>query len=285
MFKKIIILFKHIQELLFQLFNLKKLNSIVNIENNGIIYTGQYIDLKNTNFDNCNKKLALIVKYAENKSGKKITILDVGANIGIYSIGFAKNHKTKILSFEPYKKTFEILKTNIKQNKFSNVSIFNFGLLDKNAELMLGPPKHTSTYMYFFKYFDKYSLGSKTIFTNQNPSSLPTSKFYKGDHLNEINRLDKINIIKIDVEGSEFAVLKGLEKTIKKHMPILCIEGNSGYKNQNNDLESILKYLLKIGYKKIIEFSKIDDINSFNNSLPINIDYIEFKKSTDLLIH
>ena len=68
-------------------------------------------------------------------------------------------------------------------------------------------------------------------------------------------------------------------------MPILCIEGNSGYKNQNNDLESILNYLFKIGYKKIIEFSKIDDINSFNNSLPINIDYIEFKKSTDLLIH
>ena len=113
--------------------------------------------------------------------------MDVGAHIGIYSIEFAKNQKNNVLAFEPFTQTFNLLNNNVTTNGFTNIKVFNFGLLDEDKKMYLGAPQHRNKYMKFFKYFDKYSLGSKTIFTKEeiNEKNLK-SDFFKGDDLREI---------------------------------------------------------------------------------------------------
>ena len=282
-------LLKHIKEIVILFFYMKKLNDKIDITSNGIKYTGQYFDLKNISIREYNKKLELIVDFAKKEKGNKINILDIGANIGVYSIGFALNSNTQVFSFEPYNKTFEILNHNINQNNFKNIQCYNFGLLNENKELFLGYPQHETKYMSFFKYFDKYSLGSKTIYTGQKFDSLEKkSNFYIGDNISEIKNLDALGIIKIDVEGAEFEVLKGLEKTLSLYKPMICLETNSGYKNNNNDFDSIILFLSKIGYENIIELSKVLNKSSFKNPLSVQAlisQAHQFKRSTDLLVY
>ena len=283
---KLIHLIKHIQELIIQIFIYKKSSRITKIIQDRITYNGQFSDLKIDSIKEYNNKLNIIVSLARSRGNQSINILDIGANIGVYSIGFAKNDNTNVFSFEPYYKTYDLLYKNIIDNNFNNIEHFNYGLYDRDVELNLGSPKHKSKYMSFFKYFDRYSLGSKTIYTNEEfNESDKKSSFFIGDNLDVINKLKSIDIIKIDVEGAEYAVMKGLKKILEKHKPILCIESNSGYKNDNNDIDKIILFLLSLGFKKVIEFSKISNVSSFENSIPLKSESNLFKRSTDLIIY
>ena len=67
----------------------------------------------------------------------------------------------------------------------------------------------------------------------------------------------KPHFIKIDVEGFDFYVLKGLSKTIKKHKPILLIEYNKeNFKQINNFLKNYEKYIYDIKLDKLIKLKK-----------------------------
>ena len=72
-----------------------------------------------------------------------LNIFDIGANIGIYSIGYSQIPKSKIFSFEPFPETYNYLCKNISINKKVNINAFNFGLFDKNKSLTMGVPKLT----------------------------------------------------------------------------------------------------------------------------------------------
>ena len=139
--------------------------------------------------------------------------IDVGANVGNHSLYFSQFFN-KVYSFEPHPEIFELLKFNVRKNK--NVNIFNFGLSNKNKEMKIGNDTDTSCGSSYMR--DNSNFRCKDIFDTQ-------VKIFD-DFFNDINEKKKISFIKIDVEGSEFNVLQGMKKILKKLSPIICLEQN-----------------------------------------------------------
>ncbi|MCH4816146.1 MAG: FkbM family methyltransferase [Saccharolobus sp.] len=119
------------------------------------------------------------------------TFIDAGAYIGTYTLRAALNGK--VYAFEPNPYSFEILKNNIKANNLEDkVILYNGALSDKNGEVKLCIG----------------NVGSSLVF-NECKNSL-TVKSITLDSLN----VSTVDMIKIDVEGSELNVINGGLKTL-----------------------------------------------------------------------
>lgn len=138
------------------------------------------------------------------KFNNKIFI-DVGANLGNHSIFFSKIFK-KVITFEPNPIVFPLLKYNT--SFYKNIKNFNFGLFDKNKSMILN--------IVNFNF-----AGSSLKHDNFSHKNYVKVKLKK---LDSLNLKERIGLIKIDVENSEFEVLKSSQKTIKKHKPIILFE-------------------------------------------------------------
>ena len=174
-------------------------------------------------------------------------IIDVGAQIGLYSL-LAKNYPTsKWHSFEPYKESFNLLNDNLKYNDITNVSTYNLALSNIKGKSFLHVPKKGSGRG------GMNSLGSNIGRINPN---LCDKVEINSDTIDNIFNNIKVDIIKIDVEGWELNVLLGGETIIKKYKPILLIE----YYNKNMQTCGIIpqqldSFLDKYNYKKIYDDS------------------------------
>ena len=169
--------------------------------------------------------------------------LDVGANCGYYSLKISKEiSNIKILSFEPnveaYSKFSKTLKKNLNLSK--KIKLENFGLSDKSAKLKMQS---------MLKFGYAQTGGSSVIDKNlNNKNFLFFADFKIGDDYLKLTN-EKISI-KIDVEGHELRVLKGIKNIIKQNQCILQIEiFSKNYDNVNN-------FLLSFGYKNFYEVNK-----------------------------
>lgn len=163
--------------------------------------------------------------------------IDIGSNSGYYSFIIRNNFsKINILSFEPNQKAFSKLKKTRKKNLIfrKNFKIFNFGLSDKNVMLnMFSQKKHGQPH-----------TNSSVFYGEINDKSLVTStgKFKIGDEV--IKFINKSIALKIDVEGHELNVLKGIRKLIKNNKCVILIEiSKRNFRETNN-------FLNLNGYKK-----------------------------------
>ena len=142
--------------------------------------------------------------------------LDIGANMGMYTLGLSRNFKY-VIGYEPNPTMFELLKQNTSKRK--NVSLKRIALSDEDGKTML-----------FLDETPGRSNGSAdTIlpFFDYAPASRPEAakKTYHTDKgtMVETRALDSlfqgmIDLVKIDVEGAEFLVLKGAVKLLHKHL-------------------------------------------------------------------
>ena len=78
------------------------------------------------------KRMEQLHFYSKENDSK--IFIDVGANIGFYSI-LLSNNFNQIYSFEPHNRNFFVLVKNINKNKLKNIKTFNFGLGEKNESL------------------------------------------------------------------------------------------------------------------------------------------------------
>ena len=144
--------------------------------------------------------------------------IDVGAHKGTYTDLIIKNFKTKlILMFEPQDKIFNFIKDKYKNNE--NVKIFNKALSEKKETL------------YF--HFNKHDLTSALSTLDKNNSYLKLkAKLFGTDTDGMITKkvkietltlhsimdefqIEKVDLLKIDTEGHEFEVIKGIKEKIK----------------------------------------------------------------------
>ena len=139
--------------------------------------------------------------------------LDVGANLGEYTVFMAKRlREGKVLSFEPMALIRTQLQENVRLNDFKRVDIFDFGLSDKKQTLNLHEVDDGNEGLGTLFLGNKKSKGSMEIALE--------SLDEKWDSFG-LNRLD---FIKIDVEGSELFVLRGAARTIAKFRPLVLVE-------------------------------------------------------------
>lgn len=149
----------------------------------------------------CDPKQTQIVKDLS-----KGNVIDIGANIGYYTLIMAKT-SDKVYAFEPDPSNFNILKANISLNKLSNVVLFNSAVTDYNGVVNL--------------HLCEFNRGMHRIYP---------SKWCEGDII-RVNTVkiddiinERINFIKLDTEGAELGVLKGMKKLLGNYHPVIMIE-------------------------------------------------------------
>jgi FkbM family methyltransferase len=137
-------------------------------------------------------------------------VFDVGANVGYLTrfFGRAVGPRGKVYAFEPNPLIFPLLKKNIARLK--HVAVFNFGLSTHQAERPLFLAGRDHSVASFVREYPASHVFSKETHQLRSVSA----KLVRGDDfMNQLN-IDKIDILKIDVEGWELNVLSGLERTI-----------------------------------------------------------------------
>ena len=137
-------------------------------------------------------------------------VVDIGAHIGKYTIEAAirVGEEGKIIAVEPLPSNFEILKKNIKINKLRNVAAFNLAAWHSNCNLT------------FYVGISSAQGGAMKDFGHGTLEVEGRSM----DALLNRSDINKIDWIKMDVEGAEYEALLGLEETLRKFKPRLMIE-------------------------------------------------------------
>ena len=168
--------------------------------------------------------------------------LDIGANCGYYSIFIGKSlKKIKILSFEPNEEAYFKFSKSLEKNYdlLNKIKIFNLGLSDKSGKFKMQS---------MIKFGYAQTGGSSVISNNFIDTNLVTEANFKtGDEIIEYK--NRKIAIKIDVEGHEINVLKGLNKILISNECVLQIE------IFNKNFNAVNNYLNSLGYKIFYEYN------------------------------
>lgn len=140
-------------------------------------------------------------------------VLDIGANVGHYTLAFSKlvGESGRVIALEPMPGTFALLCSNVACIAARNVTLINAAASETTAQLRMHMPTSLSTGMH-------------------NPYQAQIS--HDGEFsvlavcIDDILADCPIALAKIDAEGHEFEVLKGMEQLLRVHRPTLIIEGN-----------------------------------------------------------
>ncbi len=169
-------------------------------------------------------------------SSKDDVCIDIGANIGIYSLLFSRYSKC-VYSFEPFPRNLDFFRKMMAINQIKNVKIYPLAIANKIGK-------------FYFQKGNCIATGRLTKEGNFRVNAITL------DHFIELSQIDP-TIIKIDVEGLEYDVLKGIEKFLKRKKPKILIETHG-----NQIFKKILKYLKKIGYNEFFLISSNEKDNT-----------------------
>lgn len=162
-------------------------------------------------------------------------ILDIGANIGLYSLAMAKHTKGRVYAFEPNPKTSRLAQNHIERNNVENVELHKIGLSDEVTTATL----HNAT-----DDLGKASLRAQSSSKNDVEVEISTIDVFL-----KKQKIKSVDLIKIDVEGLEMAVIRGGWKTIESQLPHILFEATPDWMNEN-DFETFER-LRKLGYLAI----------------------------------
>ena len=164
-------------------------------------------------------------------TNNEATCIDVGANIGCHTLAMAKYAKL-VIAYEPIPFVFDLLKKSICENSLKNVYAHNCGLSNrnKNSEINIGL---------------NGNVGGSSIHFKEDENSfrkLLISLEIADESLLKYN-LERVDLVKIDVEGHEAEVILGMQRTIKKHRPIIVLEWNCAKTTRDFDNHGLLNKL------------------------------------------
>jgi FkbM family methyltransferase len=145
-----------------------------------------------------------------------MSVVDTGANVGQYTMlaSTLVGPSGQVHAFEPVSETFQQLEANTRANSLNNVHLRRAALWSEPTTVELGldvSDKGDATY-----YSISHAGGSKT-------ARAPGLSL---DDYVENNQISRIDVIKMDIEGSELFALQGMEKVIKRHRPLFLMEIN-----------------------------------------------------------
>lgn len=218
--------------------------------------------LINNDFENY--ELAVFEELAKTSN----TILDIGANIGIYSLvgSLASKKPSKIYAFEPIPENYSLLQKNLTQNKADNVHPVNAAVGDFTGSIEIE--------------FEKDSIATHHISKNpKNP--IPVNILSVDEYVNEM-KLKNVDLIKMDIEGYEGYAIDGARDTLRRKDLRLIIEFSADFIRRSgkdpidvaNELFSIFPYRYFINEKA----KKLETIKNIE-------DLIDYKQTNFLLSH
>jgi len=154
-------------------------------------------------------------------------VLDIGANVGHYSLRLSKivGAAGRVISFEPAPQTFELLSANMSLSPYRNISLLNAAVSEAAGLAGLNIPKCIGTGLdnCYEARLTKDGTGLSVLCVAIDSLGIPKP----------------VKLVKIDVEGDEISVLKGMKGLIGRDHPVLIIEGHS---------DELASYLGSFGY-------------------------------------
>jgi FkbM family methyltransferase len=150
-----------------------------------------------------------IKKYVEGGD----TVYDIGANMGYVSLTLAKRvgAKGRVIAFEPVPSNISLLRTNIENNKLTNVRVMEVAASDRCGTAVIRMTKNLST--------------ASLIWHRNDPSATEVViRTVAIDELVKAGVFSEPRFVKIDVEGAESQVLEGMRHTLAASRPVLFVE-------------------------------------------------------------
>jgi FkbM family methyltransferase len=191
-----------------------------------------------------------------------MTILDIGACRGNYSILFANlmNDKGKVLAFEPEPDNCYRIGKNVQVNNYRCIEIHQCALSDNEGSAT------------FYKGVNNglgYGVGSLIFDPHWNSSEEEsiTVQTRRLDNFLDEEHINDVDIIKIDVQGNDIAVLKGAEHTLRNSNVILLMDVDVTSESERKELFDILS---SCGFKIYRIGKELTPINEVTQLLLLN---------------
>jgi FkbM family methyltransferase len=167
--------------------------------------------------------------------------VDVGANIGNHSIFFAERFKS-VFAIEASPKTFKLLSFNIEQSELPNITALNVALGERHDSLLFSEHRTSVGRSGIISQDNKYS---KTLAEQDGKQFIVQVE--RGDEVIAANTDEPVSLIKIDVEGFETSVIRGLKGTIVRYKPMILLEQLAT--EVNNGTTDAIEVLRELGYQ------------------------------------
>jgi len=170
--------------------------------------------------------------YNQESIIKGMNIIDIGANIGMYTVLAAEKvgKDGRVIAIEPEPENYKYLLKNIKLNDFQNVIPKNIALTNHEG----------------FEKLYLYSSTAHSLISHEEKSSYIEVPVKTIDKLLEELDIKKIDIIKIDTEGAEISILKGAEKTLRANPNMKLFIASYHYPSE---IQEVCQFLNERGFK------------------------------------
>jgi FkbM family methyltransferase len=164
-----------------------------------------------------------IVALVERLTQPGWTVFDIGANIGAHTLRFSRlvGPRGRVFAFEPMDYAFNKLTRNLSLNDAQNTRAFKLALSDENADAR------------------RVNYRSSWSTTGERRVETSSVDFKRLDDWCVEHDIARVDLIKLDVDGHEWQVLKGGLATITRHHPIVLIEAGAWHftSRETNPLE------------------------------------------------
>lgn len=186
-----------------------------------------------------------------NENGSKYNcFFDIGANLGLYSIYYAKKFDAKVFSFEPSFKNLELLARNIRLNSLQeHITIISNPLTEKFlvSKYFQGDFKAGAAEASFDNkgYVKEHEIKNKHTIMNKEKIFYNTLGI-SIDNLIDKNLIDLPKLIKIDVDGNEIEILNGCTNFLEKAKKISIL-----IETRPETEKAVEQKLINYGFKKI----------------------------------
>ncbi len=172
------------------------------------------------------------------------TIVDVGANYGYYSVicGWQVGKTGQVYSFEPNPAVFKFLNKSLKANGF---------FTNKMAEsFQVGLSDYQGTSKFSFLDGD---FGGGSMYTPENrivKEKFDVIEVDVNTMDNQLSHVEKLDFVKIDAEGAEVGIVKGMTELIKRSPNIkILMEFYPNYINKHTPVEAFVDDLVSLGFR------------------------------------
>lgn len=180
-----------------------------------------WLDLKRGRFAPSEPEFELLVRWVHPGDW----VLDIGANVGYYSVRLAElvGPEGRVVALEPIHATSELLTFFARTSRHDNITVLNLAASDTPRLLRFSIDKNAHGLPDYFTARASEAGTISALATTVDALALPS----------------RVAFVKIDTEGAEHAVVRGMHALIQRDLPVLLIEGD----------ESLLPELAAFGYR------------------------------------
>ena len=177
----------------------------------------------------------------QDKISNSPVIIDVGANVGYFSLfSLMRYPKARVFSFEPMPMNFELLKKYRDENKNLDFNPTNRAMSGERGHITLQ-----------YDASDSFTTSASIFDTSIGSDTLEVETVTLEDVINE-NQLDKVDLLKLDCEGSEYSILYGASDDVLAKVSALTIETHLG-KGDKENRDDLVKFIQQKGFSTKVE--------------------------------